>query len=203
MLLESMLQDFKGINYFIYCNINYTTMKKIVLFVLFISILSCKTESKKDTVADAKVQLEKDIEMYVNIWDDFLFNRDPSVINSKNFTEDCIVVTANGDIVGIEATKAFYSNYLSGFTEIEWEIKEAFGQGNKLIKHYNFKGKHTGDFFGIPASGNYLDLSGTTIVTMRDGKIAKEHDFFNMQTILDQLTTSKGDLVIDKQKSIN
>ena len=178
-------------------------MKKIVVFVLFISILSCKTESKKDTVADAKVQLEKDIEMYVNIWDDFLFNRDPSVINSKNFTEDCIVVTANGDIVGIEATKAFYSNYLSGFTEIEWEIKEAFGQGNKLIKHYNFKGKHTGDFFGIPASGNYLDLSGTTIVTMIDGKIAKEHDFFNMQTILDQLTTSKGDLVIDKQKSIN
>ena len=178
-------------------------MKKIALLVLFTFILSCNNESKKDTVTDANAQLEKDIEMYENLWDDFLFNRDPSVINSKNFTEDCIVVTANGDIVGIEATKAFYSNYLSGFTEIEWEIKEAFGQGNKLIKHYNFKGKHTGDFFGIPASGNYLDLSGTTIVTMRDGKIAKEHDFFNMQTILDQLTKSKGDLVIDKQKSIN
>ncbi|MGB1169537.1 MAG: ester cyclase [Flavobacteriaceae bacterium] len=178
-------------------------MKKLALLVLFTFILSCNNESKKDTVTDANAQLEKDIEMYVNLWDDFLFNRDPSVINSKNFTEDCIVVTANGDIVGIEATKAFYSNYLSGFTEIEWEIKETFGQGNKLIKHYNFKGKHTGDFFGIPASGNYLDLSGTTIVTMRDGKIAKEHDFFNMQTILDQLTKSKGDLVIDKQKSIN
>ncbi len=178
-------------------------MKKIVILVLVTFILSCNNESKKDTVTDANAQLEKDIEMYENLWDDFLFNRDPSVINSKNFTEDCIVVTANGNIVGIEATKAFYSNYLSGFTEIEWEIKEAFGQGNKLIKHYNFKGKHTGDFFGIPASGNYLDLSGTTIVTMRDGKIAKEHDFFNMQTILDQLTKSKGDLVIDKQKSIN
>ena len=178
-------------------------MKKTALLVLVTFILSCNNESKKDTVTDANAQLEKDIEMYVNLWDDFLFNRDPSVINSKNFTEDCIVVTANGDIVGIEATKAFYSNYLSGFTEIEWEIKEAFGQGNKLIKHYNFKGKHTGDFFGIPASGNYLDLSGTTIVTMRDGKIAKEHDFFNMQTILDQLTKSKGDIVIDKQKSIN
>ena len=178
-------------------------MKKIALLVLFTFVLSCNNESKKDTVTDANAQLEKDIEMYVNLWDDFLFNRDPSVINSKTFTEDCIVVTANGDIVGIEATKAFYSNYLSGFTEIEWEIKETFGQGNKLIKHYNFKGKHTGDFFGIPASGNYLDLSGTTIVTMRDGKIAKEHDFFNMQTILDQLTKSKGDIVIDKQKSIN
>ena len=178
-------------------------MKKIAVLVLVISILSCTTESKKDTTADANAQLEKDIEMYVNLWDNFLFNRDTSVINSDNFTEDCIVVTAQGNIVGIERAKAFYSNYLSGFTEIEWKIKETFGQGNKLIKHYNFKGKHTGDFFGIPASGNYLDLSGTTIVTMRDGKIAKEHDFFNMQTILDQLTKSKGDLVIDKQKSIN
>ena len=102
-----------------------------------------------------------------------------------------------------EAVKAYYTNYLNGFTEIEWEIKETFGQGNKLIKHYNFKGKHTGDFFGIPASGNYLDLSGTTIVTMRNGKIEKEHDFYNMQTILDQLKKAKGDLVIDEQQSIN
>ena len=178
-------------------------MKKIFLLVLVISMTNCKTDSKKDTIADANYQVEKDIKMYVNLWDIFLYNRDTSVINSNYFTEDCIVVTAQGNIVGIEAIKAYYTNYLNGFTEIQWEIKETFGQGNKLIKHYNFKGKHTGDFFGIPPSGNYLDLSGTTIVTMRDGKIAKEHDFFNMQTILDQLMKSKGDLVIDEQKSIN
>lgn len=178
-------------------------MKKIFLLVLVISMTNCKTDSKKDTIADANYQVEKDIKMYVNLWDIFLYNRDTSVINSNYFTEDCIVVTAQGNIVGIEAIKAYYTNYLNGFTEIQWEIKETFGQGNKLIKHYNFKGKHTGDFFGIPPSGNYLDLSGTTIVTMRDGKIAKEHDFYNMQTILDQLLKSKGDLVIDEQKSIN
>ena len=141
--------------------------------------------------------------MYISLWDTFIYKRDTSVINSTSFTEDCVVVTAQGDIVGIEAVKAYYTNYLNGFTEIEFEIKESFGQGNKLIKHYNFKGKHTGDFFGIPPSGNYLDLSGTTIVTMRDGKIAKEHDFYNMQTVLDQLMKSKGDIVIDEQKSIN
>jgi len=178
-------------------------MKKIFLLVLVISMTNCKTDSKKDTIADANYQVEKDIKMYVNLWDIFLYNRDTSVINSNYFTEDCIVVTAQGNIVGIEAIKAYYTNYLNGFTDIQWEIKETFGQGNKLIKHYNFKGKHTGDFFGIPPSGNYLDLSGTTIVTMRDGKIAKEHDFYNMQTILDQLLKSKGDLVIDEQKSIN
>ena len=178
-------------------------MKKILLLALVISMTNCKIESKKDNIVDANYQVEKDIEMYINLWDVFIYNRDTSVINSQYFTEDCIVVTAQGDIVGIEAVKEFYTNYLNGFTEIEWEIKETFGQGNKLIKHYNFKGKHTGDFFGIPASGNYLDLSATTIVTMRDGRIAKEHDFYNMQAILDQLMKSKGDIVIDEQKSIN
>ena len=178
-------------------------MKKILLLALVISMTNCKIESKKDNIVDANYQVEKDIEMYINLWDVFLYNRDTSVINSQYFTEDCIIVTAQGDIVGIEAVKAYYTNYLNGFTEIEWEIKETFGQGNKLIKHYNFKGKHTGDFFGIPASGNYLDLSATTIVTMRDGRIAKEHDFYNMQAILDQLMKSKGDIVIDEQKSIN
>jgi len=178
-------------------------MKKILLLALVISMTNCKIESKKDNIVDANYQVEKDIEMYINLWDAFIYNRDTSVINSQYFTEDCIVVTAQGDIVGIEAVKEYYANYLNAFTEIEWEIKETFGQGNKLIKHYNFKGKHTGDFFGIPASGNYLDLSGTTIVTMRDGRIAKEHDFYNMQAILDQLMKSKGDIVIDEQKSIN
>ena len=178
-------------------------MKKILLLALVISMTNCKIESKKDNIVDANYQVEKDIEMYINLWDAFIYNRDTSVINSQYFTEDCIVVTAQGDIVGIEAVKEYYTNYLNGFTEIEWEIKETFGQGNKLIKHYNFKGKHTGDFFGIPASGNYLDLSATTIVTMRDGRIAKEHDFYNMQAILDQLMKSKGDIVIDEQKSIN
>ena len=67
----------------------------------------------------------------------------------------------------------------------------------------SFKGKHTGDFFGIPATGNLLDLSGTTMVTMKDGKIAKEHDFFDMKSTLDQLLSSEGDVVIDEYQPVN
>jgi hypothetical protein len=32
---------------------------------------------------------------------------------------------------------------------------------------------------------------------MREGRVAKEHDFFDMKTMLDQLTESEGDVVID------
>ena len=147
-------------------------MKKVLLFTFLIFATSCNNQSKENKESDSAIQLEKDLEMYQNVWNSFLAG-DTSVVNDKNFTEDIIIVTSEGDLVGIEACLEYYANYLTGFSGIEWTIVDAFGQGNKLIKHWNFKGKHTGNFFGIPATGNSLNLSGTTIVTMRDGRIAK------------------------------
>tara|TARA_B100000886_G_scaffold34577_1_gene21557 strand:- start:374 stop:877 length:504 start_codon:yes stop_codon:yes gene_type:complete len=167
-----------------------------------VSTISCQNHTNNKKQASTSLQLEKDLEMYQNVWNSFLAG-DTSVVNNKNFTEDVVIVTSNGDLVGIDACKEFYLNYLNGFSDIEWTIVDAFGQGNKLIKHWNFKGKHTGDFFGIPATGNSLNLSGTTIVTMREGRIAKEHDFFDMKSMLDQLLNSEGDLTVDEYQPIN
>ena len=100
----------------------------------------------KKKLIDANAQLEKDLEMYQNVWNTFLIDGDTSTVNSDNFTEDVVVVTDQGDVVGIEAVKNHYLNYLNGFSEIEWKIIDAFGRGNRLVKHWNFKGKHTGDF---------------------------------------------------------
>ena len=177
-------------------------MKKVLLFTFLIFATSCNNQSKENKESDSANQLERDLEMYQNVWNSFLAG-DTSVVNDKNFTEDIIIVTSEGDLVGIEACLEYYTNYLTGFSGIEWTIVDAFGQGNKLIKHWNFKGKHTGNFFGIPATGNSLNLSGTTIVTMRDGRIAKEHDFFDMKSMLDQLLNAKGDLTVDEYQPIN
>ena len=177
-------------------------MKKALLILLIIFVSGCENQSKEKIESNSTIQLERDLEMYRNVWNSFLAG-DTSVVNDKNFTEDIIIVTSEGDLVGIEACLEYYSNYLTGFSEIQWTIVDAFGQGNKLIKHWNFKGKHTGSFFGIPATGNTLDLSGTTIVTMRNGRIAKEHDFFDMKSMLDQLLNAKGEITVDEYQSIN
>ena len=179
-------------------------MKNTIILLFSIFIISCNNSNNTDTkIVNSALQTEKDIKMYKKVWDTFLLDGDTSVVNDKNFTTDVVIVTADGNLIGIDATREHYSNYLNGFSEIEWNIVDAFGQGGKLIKHWNFKGKHTGEFFGIPPTGNYLDLSGTTIVTMKDGKIAKEHDFFDMKSMLDQLMKSSGDVTIDEYQPIN
>ncbi|MFM1808639.1 MAG: hypothetical protein RLZZ242_1364, partial [Bacteroidota bacterium] len=40
-------------------------------------------------------------------------------------------------------------------------------------------------------------------VTMRDGRIAREQDFFNMQSLLDQLQNGKGQVTVDEYQPIN
>ncbi|MBD2757283.1 ester cyclase [Spirosoma validum] len=49
---------------------------------------------------------------------------------------------------------------LTGFSGIKFEIKEVFGQGDKLTKYWVFSGKHTGDFFGIAPTGKSVTLQG-------------------------------------------
>ncbi|MBT3738997.1 MAG: SnoaL-like domain-containing protein [Candidatus Marinimicrobia bacterium] len=173
----------------------------IVSTISFVILTSCGSPVKNEKLTelqDAKAQLERNIAMYDETWKRF-FEGETSIVNSERFQEDVVVVTAQGDIVGIEATKNYYLNFLTGFSNQEFTILEVVGQGNRLVKHWNFKGTHTGDFFGMPASGNKLNLSGTTMVTMKDGKIAKEQDFFDMMSMVSQL--SAGDLNADETKA--
>ncbi len=176
-------------------------MKKIYLVFIGILIFGCN-QAPTDKLDKQSEQIEIDVKMYSELWDKFL-SGETDAISELTFTEDVVVVTEQGNVVGLEAVKEFYLNYLQGFSEIEFTIIDAFGRGDKLIKHYNFKGKHTGTFMGIPATGNYLNLSGTTIVTMRDGRIAREQDFFNMKSLLDQLQNGKGEVTVDEYQPIN
>ena len=173
----------------------------IIITIFFAILTSCGSPAKNGKLTElqnAKEQLERNIAMYDETWNIF-FTGDTSIVNSERFQDDVVVVTAQGDITGIDATRNYYYNFLTGFSNSNFTILEVVGQGNRLVKHWNFKGTHTGNFFGIPASGNKLNLSGTTMVTMKDGKIAKEQDFFDMMSMVNQLTA--GDVNADETKA--
>ena len=178
-------------------------MSRIAFALVFLWTVfgSCSTSSESSTPTTpsltANEQLERDLEMYENVWFEFLNNGDTLAVSAEHFTEDVTIITDQGNIVGIDGVRQFYMNYLNGFSDIEFTIVDAFGQGDKIVKHWNFRGTHTGSFFGIPATGNHLDLSGTTLVTMRDGRVASEQDFFDMKSMLDQLEKAQGDVNVD------
>jgi len=149
---------------------------KPILVILFIGFISCE---------NAKV--EKNISMYTQTWDDIINKGNLDLINNTNFDDSITMVYSPENIVGIDDFKAYYSNFVTGFSNVEFTIVDVFGQGDKLVKHWRFKGTHSGDFFGIPATNNTVDVEGVTLVEMKDGKIAQEQDFMDNMVFMQQL----------------
>ncbi|MDZ7615084.1 MAG: ester cyclase [Flavobacteriaceae bacterium] len=153
----------------------------------FILILALSTSIIFSSCSNPNAQVEKDIKMYSNTWDEIINNAKLDLFNETNFTKDVILKMQPENVVGIENAKAYYANFLTGFSDIEFKVVDIFGQGDKIVKHWNFKGKHSGDFFGIPATGKTVNIEGTTLVKMKDGKIAEEQDFMDNMGFMQQL----------------
>ena len=146
---------------------NALSCARLLLLILFFSSCTARETKTEEIPRPVAANIKK----YTTVWDNVMNKDKLDMLNDSNFTKD----------VQMQASpaKAYYANFLTGFSNIQFNIKDVFGQGDKLVKHWNFKGTHTGLFFGIPATGNTVSLNGTTLVGMTDGKIAEERDFYD------------------------
>ena len=167
----------------------FKLFKGCVMLCISLLVLGCNNPSQKHLELElAQRTLEKNITMYETVWNKVINDRELDLINEDSFDKDATALaTSGGDIVGLENFKNYYNNYLTGFSDAEFTIVDIFGQGDKMVKHWNFKGTHDGDFFGVPATGKSVDISGTTLIKMKDGKIAAEQDYMDFLGFYTQL----------------
>ena len=170
-----------------------TLLQNTIKYASLLLVLTLASCNQKPSVTHLKLesnqaQLEANLLMYETVWDKVINGRQIALINADSFDQDVTAVgTSAGDVVGLENFKNYYNNYLTGFSDAEFTIIDAFGQGDKIVKHWNFKGTHDGDFFGVPATGKRVDVSGVTLVKMKSGKIAAEQDFMDLLDFYTQL----------------
>ena len=81
------------------------------LALLTVVFTSCNNASESSTQTPpsltAEEQLERDLEMYENVWFEFLNNGDTLAVSAEHFTEDVTIVTDQGNIVGIDGVRQF------------------------------------------------------------------------------------------------
>ena len=151
---------------------------KLLFIAVLLVVTACNNPNK---------QLEENISMYTTVWDEIINDGNLDLINDTNFDPEITLISSPENVVGIDAFKDYYSNFTTGFSNPEFSIVNIFGQGDKLVKHWKFKGTHSGEFFGIPATGKSVDVEGTTLVVMKNGKIAQEQDFMDNLVFMSQL----------------
>lgn len=154
------------------------TKHTLILAIAFLSIT---------TTFAQKSNIEKDLKMYEDVWNDIVNKGQIDLINDTNFDPNVVQINTTGNIEGIADFKSYYQNFITGFSDVKFTVIKAFGQDDNIVKHWRFKGKHTGDFFGIPATGNSVNIEGVTLVKMKNGRIAQEQDFMDNSLMMQQL----------------
>jgi steroid delta-isomerase-like uncharacterized protein len=154
------------------------TTVKWLFVAAFLVLTACDNPNK---------QVEANIAMYTSVWDEIINDGKLDLINDTNFDPEITLIYSPENVVGIDAFKEYYSNFTTGFSDAEFSIVDIFGQGDKLVKHWRFKGTHSGDFFGIPPTGKTIDIEGTTIAVMKNGRITQEQDFMDNLAFMSQL----------------
>ncbi|MEN9928441.1 MAG: hypothetical protein RLZZ231_362 [Bacteroidota bacterium] len=153
-------------------------MKKILVLLVFgATLMSCKTDAEKTTQAN--------VTFYSKVWDVAINEGKIEVLDTAYSPK--IVLHTSPEIKGVADAKAYYANFVTGFSNRQFIVKDMFGQGDKVTKYWQFKGKHTGTFMGIPATGKTVDIEGCTIARIVNGKIVEERDFMDNMSFLKQL----------------
>jgi steroid delta-isomerase-like uncharacterized protein len=161
-------------------------MKKSILVIALTSLLfvGCKNESaEREKVAQAN------IDSYSKTWELVVNEGKVNVLDTAYAPE--IVLHTVPEIKGIAGAKAYYANFVTGFSNRKFIVKDMYASGDKVTKYWQFKGTHTGDFMGIPATGKTVDIEGCTIAKMVNGKIVEERDFMDNMSFLTQLGVLK------------
>lgn len=156
-------------------------MKKIVVLLLAgLSITACVSDADKNAA-----QSKKNVDFYTKVWEQVINEGKVNVLDTAY--AESIVIHTLPEIKGIKDAKAYYAGFVTGFSNRKFTVKRMFADGENLVKHWQFTGTHTGVFMGIPATGRTVNIEGSTIAKIVDGKIVEEQDFMDNMSFLKQL----------------
>ena len=74
---------------------------------------------------------------------------------------------------GLDGHLGIVAIFHAAFPDVAWSIDDMFAAGDKVCLRLTMRGTHRGDFFGIPPTGRRVEVPGTHVVRIRDGKVVE------------------------------
>jgi steroid delta-isomerase-like uncharacterized protein len=104
-------------------------------------------------------------------------------------TDDCVYEDVTMGVVnrGNAELKGFIRSIFGAIPDFEMKLISGFTAGNWGGAEWSMSGTHKGDLPGLPATGKRFSVRGSSIFELRDGKIKRNSDYWDMVTLLKQI----------------
>lgn len=130
--------------------------------------------------------IEKTVQAYINAWNSHDVENIAAFFTEDGIHEDVAV----GSVYhGKNELKAGLSPLFAACPDFKLELKSLFGSNDWVGQEWLMTGTQTGAFgvLGIPATGRSFLIRGASITKLRGGKIARNTDYWNLMSMLQQL----------------
>jgi predicted ester cyclase len=86
-----------------------------------------------------------------------------------------------------EGVKMFFGACHAAFSGFHVTVEDQVAEGDQVVTRKTFRGKHTGDFFGIPATGKNVSFEVIDILRFKDGKATDHWNVVDQLGLMQQL----------------
>jgi steroid delta-isomerase-like uncharacterized protein len=93
---------------------------------------------------------------------------------------------------GPDGARALAATLTGAFPDFASQILLAVQDAEHVAVHVRHTGTHHGDFLGVPATGRAVAVTSTGILTIRDGRIARNTVVFDALGLLTQLGVAQA-----------
>lgn len=81
----------------------------------------------------------------------------------------------------------FEKMLLGAFPDSNWSIEELIAAGDRVVVRLNYKGTHEGEYQGIAATGNKVEISLIAIFLIENGKVVEIREEYDQLGSMMQL----------------
>jgi steroid delta-isomerase-like uncharacterized protein len=95
---------------------------------------------------------------------------------------------------GREANRVFWSSFLTAFPDIEVTMDDLVVAGDHVVGRFTYRGTHAGPFYGMPPTGNAIEMRSIDIWRTENGEFVEHWDELNLLELFQQLGVISLDL---------
>jgi steroid delta-isomerase-like uncharacterized protein len=140
---------------------------------------------------DMTTRLDENKRVALDFIDRLFVHGDPQAIDE--LTSDTFTAHTFGpQPVGRDFLRQALPRVAAGITDPEFRIEDVIAEGDRVAVRLTTSATHTGDFMGMPASGNRYSISEIHIFRIRDGRVSEHWHEFDKSALLAQLKPKAG-----------
>jgi steroid delta-isomerase-like uncharacterized protein len=86
-----------------------------------------------------------------------------------------------------QGVKAYFAAFRRAVPDLRAQVHDMLVDGDKVVTRKTFHGTHTGEFMGLPATGNAISVDVIDIVRVRDGRFVEHWNVLDTLALMQQL----------------